>query len=69
MRKSNIPDHPAIARALRTGYPDVEPRYPRCPICNQECEMIYWSKHIEVVGCEMCLETQCAWEYKRYFEC
>ena len=60
-------EHPDITRAIRTGYPEVEPRYPRCPICNKECETIYWSREGEVVGCDECLEKQDAWDYQKEF--
>jgi len=62
-------EHPVITNMERTGYPDgVEPRWPRCPICNNECETIYWSKAGEVVGCDMCLEEQDAYDYMKEFE-
>lgn len=61
-------EHPAITNAIRTGYPDgVEPNWPRCPICCRECETIYWSKVGDVVGCDMCLEKQDAWDYQKEF--
>ena len=60
-------DHPQIANALRTGYPHGEPNYPHCPICCKECEIIYWSKFGEAVGCDECLEEQDAWDYQKEF--
>lgn len=68
MRSNNVPDPFDIARAILTGYPDVEPKWPRCPICCKECETIYWSKSGEVVGCDECLEKQDAWDYQKEFE-
>ena len=59
-------EHPEITNAQRTGYP-VEPKWPRCPVCNKECETIYWSKSGDVVGCDECLETQDAWDYQKEF--
>lgn len=60
-------EHPAITNTIRTGYPDGEPRWPRCPICGQECKTIFW-KETEVVGCDECLEQQRAWDYQEDFE-
>jgi hypothetical protein len=54
-----IPDHPDIANALRTGYPHGEPMWPRCPICNNECRVIYWHKHnCWVIGCDECVKPK-----------
>ena len=60
-------EHPEITNALLTGYPHGEPKYPRCPICGDECEAIYWSKFGEVVGCDECLTKQDAYEYEEEF--
>lgn len=61
----DIPDHPVIRNMERTGYPDgKEPAYPICPICGEECETIYRNKYLDVVGCEECVSTIDAWDYK-----
>ena len=60
--------HPAITMAELTGYQYGDPKWPRCPICNKECETVYWSKQGEVVGCDECLETMDAWTYMEEFE-
>lgn len=57
----NIPDAPDIRMTEATGYP-AEVKWPRCPICGQECETLYKSKNGAVVGCDECIETADAWE-------
>ena len=53
------PDHPVIRNLERTGYPDgKEPTYPRCPICDAECDTIYRNKELDIVGCDVCI-TKC----------
>lgn len=60
-------EHPVITNMERTGHPDgKEPRYPRCPICNEECETIYM-QDCEVVGCNECVGTKDAWEVEECF--
>lgn len=61
-------EHPEITNALRTGYPHGEPKWPHCPVCGDECETIYWHKNGTVVGCDMCLEKQDAWDYQKEME-
>ena len=53
----DLPDHPIIRNLERTGYPDgKEPRYPHCPVCGEECEIIYRRySDDECVGCDGCL--------------
>lgn len=57
-----IPDAPDIRRTMDTGYPDVNIRWPRCPVCGQECETIYQNDDGEAVGCDECLTALDAWE-------
>lgn len=60
-----IPDHPVIRNMERTGYPDgKEPEYPICPVCGEECEIIYRDKYLDAVGCDECISTVDAWDYK-----
>ncbi len=62
----NIPDHPDIARALRTGYPyETDDIQPTCPICGHEAEYFYKDKFDNIVGCELCIEEveAFAWVY------
>ncbi len=60
----NIPDHPDIARALRTGYPyETEDIQPTCPICGHEAEYFYKDSCNEIVGCSWCLEEIDALEW------
>ena len=60
----NIGDHPAIANALATGYPDgKEPETYHCPVCNKECESIFRYKGTrEIVGCDVCIKVVDPWE-------
>ena len=64
----HIPDHPVIRDMERTGYPDGrEPEYPICPICGEECEIIYRDKYLDAVGCDGCILAVDAWDYKTKF--
>ena len=60
----DIGDHPAIANALATGYPDgMEPEEYQCPVCGKECECVYTHKESgEVAGCDRCLDEVEPWE-------
>lgn len=59
----NIPDHPAINNCERTGWPDGhEPDYPICPLCGEECCVIYYDSDDNLVGCNECIRTKEAWE-------
>lgn len=60
----SIGDHPAIANALATGYPDgIEPETYHCPLCGAECECVFKHKGSgEIVGCENCIESIDPWE-------
>ena len=42
-------------------YPPDESRHPRCPICGDECTIIYKQGN-EVLGCENCITQGDAWE-------
>lgn len=57
-------EHPAITRAILTGYPDGEPKYPTCPCCGKECEKIYRDKDKYVLGCDNCVNAVDAWEWQ-----
>lgn len=58
-------EHPDITHTLRTGYPRKESKLPRCPVCGEVCETIYWSKFGEVVGCDECIVLQEAWDFAK----
>ena len=60
-------EHPDITRTIATGYPHGEPNYPRCPVCNSECEDIYFNEDREIVGCDECLKIKSAWECEECF--
>lgn len=55
--KIDIPDHPDIAEALRTGYPRRFQHAPEivCPVCDEEAEIIYRDIHNQTVGCNNCI--------------
>jgi hypothetical protein len=60
-------EHPAITNALRTGYPNGEPEYPHCPVCNAECDEIYMDENDEIFGCDQCVKIKNAWETEECF--
>lgn len=55
-------DAPDIRMTEATGYPDIEVRWPRCPVCGRECETIYQNGDGYAVGCDECLTALDAWE-------
>ena len=61
-------EHPEITKALRTGYPHGEPKWPICPVCGKECETIYMDRDGEIFACDECLQTENAWECDKCFE-
>lgn len=64
-----IPDHPDIASAMRTGYPrGVEEKEPVCPECGQPCDTIYKNNDGIVIGCDNCVSTHDAWEIPECFD-
>lgn len=62
--RNEIPDHPDIANALLTGYPDgKDEEPPHCPLCDGKCETVYREKRSgEIVGCDLCIEGIEPWE-------
>lgn len=54
-------DAPDIRITEETGYP-TQARWPRCPVCCEECETLYKDQYGEVFGCNNCVETVDAWE-------
>lgn len=58
----NIPEHPDIAMALRTGYPTCV-HFPVCPVCGEETDTFIKSKISgEIIGCDNCVVERDAWE-------
>lgn len=59
-----LPDAPYIREAERFGMPpyDDDPE-PTCPICGNECEIIYKDKDGTEFGCEHCIRTTDAREW------
>lgn len=55
--------HPDITSAERTGYPyGKEPVYPRCPVCGEECEIIYRNERYgDIIGCDVCIMEADPW--------
>lgn len=51
----DIPERP-----LDPPEPEAEPR---CPLCGEECETLYLMSG-SVVGCDKCVDTLDAWEYR-----
>lgn len=59
----SIPDHPVIRRMERSGYPSgKEPKFPRCPICDEETDTFYKDKCGDIAGCDNCICTCDAWD-------
>ena len=59
-----LPDHPAIRYAERTGYPDASYLDRAiCPMCDMEAETLYVSvRYGDTVGCTNCISPHDAWE-------
>lgn len=57
-------ENPAIKRAMDTGYPGGEPKWPTCPVCGKGCDVIYQDTDKYVVGCNICVKALDAWEYQ-----
>jgi hypothetical protein len=62
-----LPDHPDVRRALRTGYSTtIDGDTYRCPVCKTELEAdetvytIYVCGEQYVIGCAECVETRTA---------
>ena len=61
-------DSPIIENCERTGYPDgKKPRWPICPICGEECDIVYRNRDREIVGCGECISWHDAWETEECF--
>ncbi len=61
-------DHSVIRNMERTGYPDgKEPAHPICPICGEECETVYTDVFRNVLGCDICISADDAWEVEDCF--
>lgn len=45
-------------------FPDPpEQPMPRCPVCGEECETVYWDVNNQIVGCDNCLLELDAYEW------
>ena len=59
----DVPDHPDIVCAERTGYPPWnDGKVPICPVCGVQCETIYKDWTGDIVGCDDCITARDAWE-------
>lgn len=58
-----IKDAPDIRMTEETGYP-VPVKWPRCPVCGQECSSVYRNGDGEIVACDNCLEELDAWDWQ-----
>ena len=47
--------------------PPEDPEPVHCPVCDQECDEIYFNRDGDVIGCDMCISTQSAadWAVER----
>lgn len=61
-------EHPAITNMERTGWPGgKEPKEPRCPVCGENCEVIYQDLYGVFVGCDVCMKARDAYEIPNCF--
>lgn len=51
----HILDNPIVRSCESMGYPE-EPVDILCPVCGEDCEMLYKDKYGSIVGCESCIE-------------
>ena len=60
-----VPDAPWIREAEMYGIPPYDDvPDPVCPICGQACETIYMDADETEVGCDQCIQTKDAWEWR-----
>ena len=43
--------------------PEPEPN-PICPICGWECETYYFNTNNEIIGCDNCIASEDAYEWR-----
>lgn len=68
MSYQEIGDHPDVARALATGYPNGKTQqYPVCPVCGEDCETMYKDWYGRYIGCNVCVSTVDAWDVEDCF--
>lgn len=57
-------EHPDISRILQTGLqPDDDGFRPECPVCKQECRVVYVTLDGDVVGCDRCIRVKDAYDH------
>lgn len=47
---------------LRTNPEPPDYEVPHCPVCGQECEVLYRNRYGEIIGCDDCIDALDAWE-------
>ena len=60
-------NHPDVERTIRTGYPQGEPNYPHCPVCDAECDEVYMDVNNIIFGCDECTRVKSAWDTEECF--
>lgn len=60
-------EHPAITKAIRTGYHD-DREWPICPVCGNECETIFRDTYGDIFACDECVTSKSAWDTKECFK-
>ena len=43
--------------------PDTDVKFPRCPVCGQECDTYYRDRDGEIFACENCVSLVDAYEF------
>ena len=72
-KMQDLPDAPWIREAETYGMPPYDPE-PKCPICYSECETLFRQYNGttrtkgDVLGCEHCVTTENAWDYRAEHE-
>ena len=56
--------HPVDIVPERPLNPPEQDAPPCCPWCGAECDTLYRIPTGEIVGCEHCVDTLDAWEYR-----
>ncbi len=40
---------------------EKDPLHPHCPVCGEECEIVYIDQYEVCVGCDVCMRSSDAW--------
>lgn len=41
---------------------------PRCPVCGEVCDEVYFTCSNEIVGCDVCLRKRAAWDFPECYD-